>query len=223
MAKEIERKFIFKGGVQAAKDFLDKQEAISPNGVKEVEINQYYFLSQLVVVSFDFLSYEWKIFFNEQNKKLSIPALEEEKEQIVDLLSGNLLANLVDIKRSSFRLRKSDEQWIFTAKFNEDDEFEYEINLDSDIAEYSFKNLPPVFKQRFKMKFSELKTDLDFFKSNASKIDHLLEFEFPSYKDAKSFNPAHYGLEVIEVSGDSRYKNLFIALANYNEASAGVV
>lgn len=208
MADEFESKFIFNDGLADAEMFLNKQHKF-----KLSRITQFYFISNFAHVSFDLEQYRWKISLKDTDSAMFIPANAEEVPEIKDVLSLVAEANLIDVEKSSFRVRNKDGIMLFTAKFAGFKEFEYEFTPAKQFIDRVMAVMPSVFKKRYSFDYLDTKTtvDLDFFDQPVNGIDHLLEFEFETLADLQEFDPEVEGLNLTNVDDDKSYKNINIA------------
>ena len=204
MAKEYERKFIFKGGRKAAEDFLKQMKR-----VRKQPIDQCYFVEQAADILFDWIKNVWFIQLTKSDFCLEIKALDKELDQLYNIIH-HVDGNLINIHGSSFRLRKKKGKFLFTAKFIDDDEFEYELDMTDDTYILWESMLAPVSKLRHVFNFNEHTRELDLF-NKIKTPDHLLEIEFETLEEKNAFVPEDF---LIEVTGQKQYSNKFIAISN---------
>ena len=204
MAKEYERKFIFKGGRKAAEGFLKQMKR-----VRKQPIDQCYFVEQAADILFDWIKHVWVIQLNKSDLCLEVKALDKELDQLYNIIH-HVDGNLINIHGSSFRLRKKKGKFLFTAKFIDDDEFEYELDMTDDTYILWESMLAPVSKLRHLFKFNEHTRELDLF-NKIKTPDHLLEIEFETIEEKNTFVPEDF---LIEVTGQKQYSNKFIAISN---------
>lgn len=180
-------------------------------------IRQVYFVSELAVLRFNEIANCWHLSLLEsfdESIDFTFNVRDDEQRATIDnILSGVMLDNLLDIDKSSARIRLKGGVYEFTIKFSGGVELNYPINLEKPISDILFKEYPRVEKTRYTFAYQSTKAEADIYIYPIR--DPRLEFEFKTQELCDSF--VLKGIASKDVTGVKGQSNKETALKAYYE------
>lgn len=187
---------------------------------KVIPIVQFYFISQLAKLTFNKDANCWHLKLIEgfdRPLELIFNVRDDSQREIIDGCIGSLsIDNLLDVEKSSMRIRLKSSGYVFTIKFKGGIELNYPVNLEDWMIDVLFACYPRIEKTRYTFLYQGNVAEADIYSYPVK--NPRIEFEFDTQELCDSF--ILKGLNAQDVTGVKGQSNKEEAVKAYFDEKA---